>query len=113
MQNLQMPKVHEQVLFYLQQLTVNAFCLYNTETKGSRVFLYHEGQAKKGPNKIDSFLIDWHLRLFADNCPGQNKNQEIVRLFMALTDTGRFSKAKLLFLIWGHFPTVRQEIQCD
>jgi hypothetical protein len=30
------------------------------------------------------------LRLFSDGCVGQNKNHTMVRLYMALVDTGMF-----------------------
>ena len=32
MQNLQLPKIPVQEIFYLRQLTVNVFCIYNTKT---------------------------------------------------------------------------------
>ena len=32
------------------------------------------------------------LYLYSDNCTGQNKNHAVLRLFMALTDSGRFKK---------------------
>lgn len=42
------------------------------------------------------------LRLFSDNCPGQNKNHCVVRFCMALVDTGRFKKVQQFFPIRGH-----------
>jgi hypothetical protein len=42
------------------------------------------------------------LYLLADNSPGQNKNHATVRLCMALTETGRFSREKLYLPVRGH-----------
>lgn len=42
------------------------------------------------------------LRLFSDKCPGQNKNNTVVRFRQALVDTGRFEIAEHYFPIRGH-----------
>ncbi|KAG8294673.1 pre-mRNA-processing factor 17 [Homalodisca vitripennis] len=43
------------------------------------------------------------LRLFSDNCSGQNKNHALNRFLLLLTDTGRFSKITMYFPVRGHF----------
>lgn len=112
MQNLDLPKVPVQDMFYLRQLTANTFCVYNMKTGHSQFYLYHEGQAGKGPNVVASFLLDYiatyvphsvtELHLFSDNCPGQNKNHTLCRVLLALTDTGRFQKIVHHFPLRGH-----------
>lgn len=112
MQNLQLPVIPVQDLFYLSQLTVNVFCISNIKSRKSVLYIYHEVEARKSPNEICSFLLDYvekyigpdvtELRLFSDNCPGQNKNHCVTRMCLALTDTGRFQKIQQFFPLRGH-----------
>lgn len=112
MQNVDLPKIPVQDIFYYRQLTVNTFCVYNMKTGRAQFYLYHEGVAKKGPNEVASFLIDYikdyvpqsvqELHIFSDNCPGQNKNHTLARVLLALTDSGRFKKIKQFFPLRGH-----------
>lgn len=111
MQNISLPKVPVQELFYLRQLTVNVFGICNIKDKTSLLYVYHEGEGKKGPDEVCSFLHDYfkqipvnitELRLFSDNCPAQNKNQAITRYMLSLTDSGRFKKIQHYFPVRGH-----------
>lgn len=112
MQNLQLPEFPTQDKFYLSQLTVSLFCITDLKTQKSFFYIYHEGQAAKGPNEVCSFILDYiqnvvpkeatELRLFCDNCPGQNKNHTVVRMCMALRATGRFQKIVQYYPIRGH-----------
>lgn len=112
MQNLQLPEIPVQDLFYLSQLSVNVFCIHNLKTRKSVFYIYHEGEGKKSPNEVCTFLMDYiekyvrkdikELRLFSDNCPGQNKNHCVTRMCLALTDTGKFEKVQHFFPIRGH-----------
>lgn len=81
MQNVKLPKIPVQEVFYLRQLTLPVCCIYNTKTNQSHVNLYHEGQSKKGSNDVTSFIIKSdmkemipkevnELHFFSDNCWG-------------------------------------------
>ena len=112
MQNLQLLEVSIQELFYLNQLSVNLFCVH--DLKRGKVFFYicHEGIAGKGAKEVFSFIINnetnyicsdvKELRFFSDNCTGQNKNHTMVRMCMALVDTGRFNKFQQFYPVRGH-----------
>lgn len=112
MQNVHLPEVPVQDLFYLTQLTVNVFGIHNLKTGQAFFYIYHEGLGNKGPNEVCSFVMDYinnyipesvkELRLYSDNCPGQNKNHTMVRMCMALAETGRFDKVEQFFPIRGH-----------
>lgn len=112
MQNLQLPRNPAQDMFYLSLLTVSVFCVHSMKTNEAVFFVYHEGLAKKGPNEICSFLYRFietyvpkdvtELHLFCDNCPGQNKNNTVIRMCSALVDSDRFHKIELFFPIRGH-----------
>ncbi|CAH1107089.1 unnamed protein product [Psylliodes chrysocephalus] len=111
-QNLQLPKIPVQDLFNLRQLTVRVFCIHNMKTDQVVYFIYHEGCGKKGPNEVCSFLYQFikeyipksvrKLRLFSDNCPGQNKNNYLIRMCLFLKDSGRFNDIQQYFPIRGH-----------
>lgn len=112
MQNLPLPHLPIQEIFYLRQLWVNCFGIKNLKTNESVFYVFHEGMANKGANEVcsmllhymDNFLTDQikELILFSDNCPGQNKNHTVIRFLLSLTDTGRFSKIKHCFPVRGH-----------
>jgi len=112
MQNVHLPEVPVQDLFYLTQLNVNIFGIHNLKTGKAIYYIYHEGIAKKGPNEVCSFLLDYvdnyvpksvqQLRLYSDNCPGQNKHHPIIRMCMALTETGRFATVEQFYPVRGH-----------
>lgn len=112
MQNLQLPQIPVQEIFYLRQLTVNVFGIHNLKTGNAVFYVYHEGLGRKGPNEVCSFILDYIeefvpenirvLQLFCDNCPGQNKNHTLIRMCRALVDSGRFAKVENFFPMRGH-----------
>ncbi|XP_047134744.1 uncharacterized protein LOC124812316 [Hydra vulgaris] len=104
-------KIPVQQLYYMRHLSVNIFSIHNIKEEKSHVYIYHEGQGRKGSNEVATFLNDYlisvpskynTLRLFCDNCSGQNKNQTLSRFCLYLTDSGRFDKVKQFFPIRGH-----------
>lgn len=112
MQNVSLPIVPVQQLFYLRQLTVSVFSIHNIKTGKNTIYLYHEGQAHKGPDEVCTFILKYiqeyvgtsikKLMLFCDNCGGQNKNHCFVRLNMALVDSGRFQEIDHMYPMRGH-----------
>lgn len=111
MMNLSLPKVPVQELFYLRQLTINIFCIHNIKRNTATIYIYHEGQAKKGPDETCSFLKDYfssvppeydEVHIFSDNCSGQNKNHALSKFLLSLTDTERFKKVEQFFPVRGH-----------
>lgn len=111
MQNIQLPKTPVGDVFYYQQLTVSVFCIHNIKENTARMYIYHEGEAKKTANEICSFLLDYlnefsngikELHLFSDNCWGQNKNHTVIRMLLAFIDTGRFFRIIHYFPVRGH-----------
>lgn len=112
MQNVPLPIIPVQDLFYLRQLTVSIFCVSNLRTGKNVLFMYHEGHGGKGPNEVCSFILKYieeyvddkieHLMLFSDNCGGQNKNNFAVRMNIALVDSGRFKVVEHVYPLRGH-----------
>lgn len=129
MQNLPLPHIPVQSIFYLRQLWVNVCCIYDMKTNKAHFCVYHEGVAKKGANEVCSFILAYinenipsnvkELHVFSDGCVGQNKNHSVIRTFLSLTDTSRFDTIIHRFPIRGHsflpcdrvFGTVKRKIK--
>lgn len=112
MQNLPLPNIPVQEIFYYRQLWVYAFQIHNLKDGSGHFYTYHEGQALKGPNEVCTFLKDYvenkippeitELFVFSDGCPGQNRNNTVVRFFLALAATKRFKIIHQYFPLRGH-----------
>lgn len=111
MQNLPLPCIPVQEMFYLRQLWVNCFGIKNLKTGRSVFYNFHEGVANKGANEVCSMLLHYidnflgenikQLYIFSDNCPGQNKNHTLVRFL--LSDSNRFHKITHYFPILPNY----------
>ncbi|PSN38634.1 hypothetical protein C0J52_26971 [Blattella germanica] len=109
---VQLPDIPVQDIFYYRQLTVNVFCITNLKDNSSKLYIYHEGTCRKGPNEVTSFIHDYlntevngrvtTLFLFSDNCGGQNKNHTIVRYCSALVENARFEEVHQYYPVLGH-----------
>lgn len=111
MQNISLPCIPVQEIFYLRQLTVNLFCIHNIKENTACFYVYHQGEARKGPNEVCSFLFDYlkdkenkfsEIHLYSDNCAAQNKNHALSRFLLALTDSEKFKKIECYYPIVGH-----------
>ena len=84
-------------------------------------YVYHEGQGTKGGDNVASMVIlflkqqGWlqdviegeeiagrELTVIMDNCPGQNKNNTVIRIANLLVQVRYFHKVNMLFYIAGH-----------
>ncbi|CAG9789629.1 unnamed protein product [Diatraea saccharalis] len=95
-----LPNIPVQDIFYYRQLSLSLFNVHSLGSGKSRLYLYHQGIARKSPDEVTSFISDYihevippqvkHLHIFADACGGQNRNNTLVRLCLALVATKRF-----------------------
>lgn len=117
MQNLPLPKIPVQEMFYLRKLWLFVFCVHDLKTNLANFYTYSEGEAKRGPDEVCSLL--WktiqnmdpaikELHVFSDACGGQNRNNTLIRFFLTLITLGRFKKIYQYFPIRGH-----SFLQCD
>lgn len=112
MQNLPLPCMPVQEMFYLRKLWHYVFCVHSLGDNKSTMYTYHEGVAKKGANDVCSMINDYiktsvnekvkTLYVFSDACPGQNRNQTMVRYFLSLTLMKRFNEIQVFFPTRGH-----------
>ena len=86
MQNLPLPTLPVQETFYYRQLWVYKFCIHNMNTGKGTFYSNHEGQAFLN-HYMNMYVPDTitDLHLFCDGCPGQNKNNTVIRFLMALS----------------------------
>ncbi|KAF2902830.1 hypothetical protein ILUMI_03357 [Ignelater luminosus] len=71
MQNLQLPFIPVQDLFYLTQLSVLVFCIHDLKTDKAYFYVHPENIASKGPVEVYSFLLDFienYLPPAFENC---------------------------------------------
>jgi hypothetical protein len=102
MQNVPLPDIPMQEMFYYRQLWFFDFCIHNLKTGKAVFYSYHKGEGSKDPDEVSSFLLDYvsnhvpetvkELYLFSDNCSDQNRNHTVVRFLTTLTASRRFHK---------------------
>lgn len=112
MQNLPLPHILVQEVFYLRQLWINVFCVHDLKSNKAKLYVHHEGEGNKSPNEVCSFV--WHyiqnevpnstkkLLLFSDGPIGQSKNHTVTRFLLNLCDRHRFETTIHLFPVRGH-----------
>ena len=77
--------------------------------------VYTESEGRKGGDNVASLImktlhkLGWiqdgraaRLNIVFDNCPGQNKNNTVIRLVPYLVEMGYFHRVEFMFLVVGH-----------
>lgn len=129
MQNLPLPFLPVQEMFYLRKLWFYVFNVCDMKNNKAYFYTYSEGEANKGPNEVCSMVlsfIDNHvpddvkeLHVFSDACGGQNRNHALCRLLCSLTMTNRFKVVHQYYPVRGHsfmpcdrmFGTLKREVR--
>lgn len=93
MQNLPLPHIPSNPVFYSRQLWYHIFGIHNLGTDEAFIYTYTKGQAKKGANDVCSMLLHFFnnnnfttrdLVMISDGCPGQNKNYVMLHFIFSL-----------------------------
>ncbi|GMG18150.1 unnamed protein product [Phytophthora fragariaefolia] len=101
LQNLTIPSVTStpSQWYFCSLLAVNVFGIFN-ENEGTQTnYLYDEFSSGKGSDQINSMLHHFirtvilpagkkQLIVYADNCSGQNKNNLVIKFFLAQVHMG-------------------------
>ena len=110
-QTLPTPKLSTSVSYYKRKMWTYNFGVYNLKTECSTMYVWDEVTARRGSIEIASALCQWieenhkdetRLILFSDNCPGQNKNRNMVLTLLRLLHLGKFFRIEHYFLVPGH-----------
>ena len=108
------PRVSSGMAYYLRKLWVYNFCIYDvTKGKGS-MFVWDEVTGGRGSDEIASCLMKWLeirqsegqnfdvLRVFCDNCGGQNKNIYVILAALRLIHAKKLLRIEFVFMVSGH-----------
>ncbi|CAH1103747.1 unnamed protein product [Psylliodes chrysocephalus] len=112
MQNLPLPHIPTNPVFYARQLWYYIFGVHNVATNEAAIYTYSEGTAKKGCNDITSMILHYinnhnftsrNLVLISDGCPGQNKNYIMLHFIYFLVHVLKlFDEILYIYPIRGH-----------
>ncbi|KAI4454181.1 dna-directed rna polymerases i ii and iii subunit rpabc2 [Holotrichia oblita] len=111
MQNLPLPHIPTNPVFFSRQLWYNVFGIHNMGTSDVSIYTYHEGEFKKGASDVASMLFHFlrtcdttrNLMLFSDSCPGQNKNYIMLHfLYILVHCLKMFDSITYYFPMRGH-----------
>ena len=112
--NLPTPKLTVGKQFYLRLLWTYVFGIYSASTNIMMAYMWHELLAKRGPNDVASCLSHFIFQTplgrtgakwsiwWADNCPGQNKNNAVMWFFQDLICCKVYTRIDFKFLIPRH-----------
>merc|ERR1712240_761082 len=102
---------------YKRKCSMYNFCIVNLQQKEEPYFyLWEEFNGAKGSAEIYTAInmylqqyvycnpdrIKKKLRIVADNCGGQNKNQQLLMALLRLVHYGLFFRIELIYLVPGH-----------
>ena len=114
MKNLPTPKLTVGEQFYQRLLWTYLFGIYSSSTQLMTAFMWHELLARRRANDVISCVFKFinetpfgrtgakHSIWWADNCPGQNKNNCIMWFFQDLIRRRIYSRIDFKYLIPGH-----------
>lgn len=112
---LTVPRGDVSVFYYISKVANYNFTVCELQSMQAFCYLWHEGEAHRGPNEIASCIFkfiqkkseersnDFEIIFYSDNCGGQNKNKFIIGLYQyALKIFLNLKTITHKFLIRGH-----------
>ncbi len=112
-QILPTPRLHTGVAYYKRKMWTYNFCIHNIKTGKSTMYVWHETVAKRGSSEVASCLKKWlddeyakgdfgRLIVVSDNCAGQNKNINLVLMYLRELHSNRLTDIDHVYLVPGH-----------
>ena len=109
-QNLPLPHIPTNDIFYLRQLWLYVFGIHECGKNLGSMYAWPESVASRGANEVVSCLDHYFkslegintLMLFSDSCGGQNKNSIVMHFLFSLIQLGRFRHIQHFFPVRGH-----------
>ena len=107
------PKGENSLFFYKRKMHCYNLTITDLVTGEAYCYVWDQTQGQRGANEIASCLyayLNVHCKeelstisLFADNCPGQNKNRFVIQMLsLALLKNSNLKVIQLIFLEVGH-----------
>ena len=113
-QTLPCPRISTGLAYYLRKLWVYNFCIHDIQKGKGSMFVWDEATGGRGSDEVASCLLKWiklrqdegevfnTLRIFCDNCAGQNKNLYVLLAALRMVHGEQVARIELIFLISGH-----------
>lgn len=109
-QSMPLPKLTTGPAFYCRKIWLYNLGIHDCTNKKGFMYLWTEDQAKRGADEVASVLMKFletkldydELVIFTDNCPGQNKNWQMMAFWLQLVKEKKFRKITHHFLLSGH-----------
>ena len=114
-QTMNCPKLNVGMAYYKRKLSLHNFCIHDLLLKESYMYVWEENIAARGSLEIFSCLKKYlstyvtntpnyprNLRIFCDNCGGQNKSFKLIIALLREIHIGTFDRIELCYLIPGH-----------
>lgn len=109
---LQIPSSDVSPMYYTRKINMYNLTIYESpQPHKAYCFAWSELNGKRGSSEIGTCLYKWlegidpevnHITVFSDTCGGQNRNQNIVALFLYLVQTSSIDIIEHKFLESGH-----------
>ena len=109
------PKSSNGTHFYKRKLNVYNFCIVDVQRGVPNFYLWEEFNGRRGASEIYSCIYKFlqenlfklsnrprKLRIIADNCGDQNKNNNLVLALLRLVHLDLFDRIELAFMVPGH-----------
>ncbi|KAG0711535.1 hypothetical protein GWK47_020436 [Chionoecetes opilio] len=112
-QTLPVPRLCTNVAYYKRKLWVYNLCIHNLKTKKNTFYVWDEMNAGRGSVEVATCIARWiddelkegsftTLKVFSDNCGGQNKNINIILFYLRLIHSTTLQNISHTYLLPGH-----------
>ncbi|KAE9247762.1 hypothetical protein PF002_g6108 [Phytophthora fragariae] len=99
--------------YFLSLVNVHMFGIYYANKEIQYNYVYDESTAGKGTDEVNSMLHHFtkkivlpnghrQLTIYADNCGGQNKNNYVLKMLLAVAQMGELERVELKVFVNGH-----------
>ena len=113
-QTLPCPRISTGLAYYLRKLWVYNFCIHDVHEGRASMFVWDETTGGRGSDEVASCILKWLslrsdegqefdvLRIFCDNCAGQNKNMFVLLTALRMIHAKKLFRVEIIFLVSGH-----------
>ena len=113
-QTLPCPRLSTGLAYYLRKLWVYNFCIHDIQKGKASMFVWDEVTGGRGSDEVATCLMKWLalrqeegedfdvLRVFCDNCAGQNKNHYVLLTALRMIHEKKLMRVEIVFMVSGH-----------
>lgn len=112
-QTLPVPRLSTSVAYYKKKLWIYNLCIHDLKKNENKFYVWDEVTGGRGSVEIASCILKWLnaefengdfsvLKVISDNCGGQNKNINLILMYLREIHDGRLAEIHHYYLIPGH-----------